>query len=115
MQDEDWHAHSSRVFGVQLNGRMIDEVDERGRPISGTTLLVLFNAEADDVEFTLPGVADNEHWRRLLDTARPNAPGDRMFAGQKFSLKQRSLAVFGLSAIRPRILAKFFARLKARK
>ncbi|MFV1964517.1 MAG: glycogen debranching protein GlgX [Pirellulaceae bacterium] len=115
MQDEDWHAPSSRVFGVKLNGKMMDEVDDRGRPIPGTSLLVLFNAEDRDVEFILPDTANHEHWRPLLDTARPNARGRRMLAGQCFALKQRSLAVFALSAIRPQILAKFFARAKAQR
>jgi glycogen operon protein len=106
MRDEDWDAHSSRVFGMQLNGKMIDEVDDRGRPLSGKTLLVLFNAEGDDVEFTLPRLADSEHWRMLLDTSRPSVRRERHSGGRDFLLQAHSLVVFTLSTIRPQVLGR---------
>ena len=41
-------------LGMLLSGNAIEEVDERGEPIIGDTLLVLLNAHTDTVPFTLP-------------------------------------------------------------
>ena len=44
MTDEAWNADFVRSLGMLLSGDAIDEVDERGEPIIGDTLLVLLNA-----------------------------------------------------------------------
>src|SRR5262249_10327011 len=44
MTDEAWSANFVRSLGMWLNGGAIEEVDERGQPIIGDSLLVLFNA-----------------------------------------------------------------------
>jgi glycogen operon protein len=115
MQDTDWHAQNSRAFGVQLNGRMLDEFDERGRPVEGTTLLVLFNADPRKIDFVLPKLAGHEFWRPLLGTASPLPDKRRYPGGFSFPLDERSLAVFALAAVRPRILAKFVRFAKDRR
>ena len=47
MTDESWNAGFVRCLGVRLEGNAMDEVDERGQPITGDTLLVLLNAHHD--------------------------------------------------------------------
>src|SRR6266702_794720 len=41
MTDADWGDPESRILGMLIHGRATDEVDERGRPIFGDTLLLL--------------------------------------------------------------------------
>jgi glycogen operon protein len=77
-----------------LNGSAIEEVNERGEPIIGDTLLVLLNAHSDKVPFTLPPLDDNHQWRRVVDTFEPHS-SDRSFkSGGRYPLQGRSVAVF---------------------
>ena len=78
-------------------------LDGRARPTGlrqrGTeaTLLLLFNAHHDFVEFTLPEYPYGRAWELLLDT---NIPQDNVqcqaAAGDKYGLTARSLALFVL-------------------
>ncbi len=58
---------------MMLSGTAIDEVDERGEPIIGDTLLVLLNAHNDRVPFSLPTLDPDHQWQRLFDTVDPLA------------------------------------------
>jgi glycogen operon protein len=50
-------------------GQATDEVDDRGRPIRGDTLLLILNGGEGDCRFTLPQVQEEGFWMMLLDTA----------------------------------------------
>jgi glycogen operon protein len=52
-----------------ISGEAADERDDRGRPVRGDTMLLLLNGGFDDVEWTLPTVAGDGHWRYVVDTA----------------------------------------------
>lgn len=107
MRDADWHAPQKHVFGMQLNGKMVDEVDEFGRSIVGSTLLVLFNSGSQPVRFALPQVKHAEYWRQILDTAQTR-PATRRWPGRgSYPLQARSVAVFSLATVWPRFLARF--------
>jgi len=95
MTDETWNAEFVKSLGVLLAGDAIEELDERGQPIVGDTLLVVLNAHDDKVPFTLPDVEDNKHqWVRILDTIEARA-GERAFkGGAPYPLQGRSVAVF---------------------
>jgi len=94
MTDETWNADFVRSIGMLLNGSVIEEVNERGEPIIGDTLLVLLNAHSDNVPFTLPSLDDNHQWRRVVDTFEPHS-SDRSFrSGGRYPLQGRSVAVF---------------------
>ena len=54
---------------MRLAGDVIGDVDERGEPIVGDTLLLLLNAHHEPLPFTLPETKPEHHWERLLDTA----------------------------------------------
>ena len=107
MRDADWHAQQTHVFGVQLNGRMVDEVDEFGRSIVGNTLLVLFNSGSDEVRFSLPQVKHAEYWRQLFDTAHSRLTVRRWPGGGSYTLQARSTAVFSLAVVWPKFLTRF--------
>ena len=54
MSDEAWNAGFVKCLGVRLAGDLIGDVDERGEPIVGDTLLLLLNAHHEPIPFTLP-------------------------------------------------------------
>jgi glycogen operon protein len=73
MTDADWHDPASQVLGMLLHGEATDEVDDRGRPIEGDTLLLLLNGGQSARLFTLPTLSTRGHWVYLMNTARPAA------------------------------------------
>jgi len=99
MVDENWENPSAHSLGVLLGGEALNEIDERGRPIRGKTLLLLLNSGIDEVSFVLPSHKDGEHWRLMLDTtAEELVPDRRGFreAGTAYPLRDRSVALFRL-------------------
>jgi glycogen operon protein len=94
MTDEAWNSDFVRSIGMLLNGGAIEEVNERGEPIIGDSLLALLNAHSDKVAFTLPPLDQNHQWRLVVDTFEPHA-ADRSFRpGGRYALQGRSVAVF---------------------
>ncbi|RMF73127.1 MAG: glycogen debranching enzyme GlgX [Planctomycetota bacterium] len=67
--DEDWRNPELRVLGMLIAGAAADEVDERGRLISGNTLLLLVNGGSEAVKFKLPPTNGAGVWRELVNTA----------------------------------------------
>jgi isoamylase len=98
MDDAAWNAGFVRSLGMLLAGDAIEEVDERGRPIVGETLLVLLNAHDEEVPFTLAAVAGDRHqWLRLVDTFEGKPPDRRYKGGVRYPLQGRSLVVFKMT------------------
>jgi glycogen operon protein len=93
MSDEAWNAGYVRCLGVRLAGDMIGDLDERGEPIVGETLLVLLNAHHEAIPFTLPPTKPEHRWERLLDTAQANGEAAAWQSGAQYALQGRSLAV----------------------
>jgi glycogen operon protein len=98
MDDAAWQAGFVRTLGMLLSGTAIEEVNERGEPITGDTILVLLNGHIDKVSFTLPAVDTELHWQRVVDTFDPQSV-DRMYKpGARYPLQGRSVAVFKILA-----------------
>jgi len=98
MDDSAWNADFVRCLGMLLSGHAIEEVNERGEPMMGDTLLVLLNAHSDKVPFTLPPLGPDQQWRRVVDTVDPQAP-DRLFKpGVRYPLPGRSVAAFRMTS-----------------
>jgi glycogen operon protein len=95
MSDADWNAGFVRCLGMRLEGHMVDEVDERGRPIVGDTLLILLNSHSDTIPFRLPPHHEREFWQPLLDTAHKPLH-TRLRADDLYPLQGRTLAVLRL-------------------
>jgi isoamylase len=93
MTDADWNAGFVKCLGVRLAGDVIGDVDERGEPIVGETLLILLNAHHESIPFALPVTKAEHHWERLLDTADPDHEAKPMTGGDKYALQGRSLAI----------------------
>jgi glycogen operon protein len=71
MNLDDWHQAKNSVLGMLIAGDASDEVDERGRPNRGKTLLLLLNAGARARQFTLPNVPGPGDWHEIVNTAQP--------------------------------------------
>ncbi len=95
LSDREWQS-DLRCFGMLLAGDAIDETDGRGRRIVGSTLFVMFNAAADAAPFTLPAPHADAVWRRVLDTADPDAALDGFAGATTYPLDGRSVAVLRL-------------------
>jgi glycogen operon protein len=94
MTDDAWNSDFVRSIGMLLNGGAIEELNERGEPIIGDSLLALLNAHSDKVAFTLPPLEQNQQWRLVVDTFEPHG-ADRSFRpGGRYALQGRSIAIF---------------------
>ncbi len=94
MADGDWTDASNHIIGMLLHGRATDEVDERGRPIFGKTILMLFNGGARSRPFALPKVGDGTgSWSMLINTAQP---GQRVVRGETVNLVAHSFQLLRL-------------------
>jgi isoamylase len=103
MDDAAWHSAFLRTLGMLLSGTAIEEVDERGEPITGDTLLVVLNGDTDKVPFTLPAIETQQQWQRVLDTFEPLGADRTYKPGSHYPLQGRSVAVFKiLSPLRER-------------
>jgi len=97
MTDVMWASPDVRRLGVRLNGDAIQDLDERGRRITGETLLLLLNADEEAVSFTLPPAAPIERWDTLFDTADPWQPPRRFRGGDRYELPGHSMAALKLN------------------
>jgi isoamylase len=96
MTTEHWRDDHARCFGMLLDGRAQESgIKRRG---SDATLLLIYNAHFDVVNFTLPNVADGRSWLALIDTNQPEGQPATFPFGHEFAVTGRSLVAFGLSA-----------------
>jgi glycogen operon protein len=86
----DWAEAQRRALGMWIHGEASDEVDERGRPSRGQTLLLLLNGGARSCLFQLPDPAQPGLWWETLNTARP---GERRVRGEGVHLLSHSLVL----------------------
>jgi glycogen operon protein len=49
----------------------MDEVNDRGEPITDDTLLVVLNAQPEAIRFVLPDAHPGSRWEVVLDTSAP--------------------------------------------
>jgi isoamylase len=93
MSDQDWGGHV-RCLGMRLAGDVIGEVNDRGEPIVGDTLLALMNAHHEPIPFSLPATRADHTWELQYDTADDAAGPAAFSGGDQYSLRDRSLALF---------------------
>jgi isoamylase len=102
MTDEAWNAPFVRSLGVLMVGDASDDLDERGHPVSGDTLLLLLNAHHEEVPFVLPNTDPHQAWVRVIDTIDANAPECRFTEPKQYPLQGRTLALLRLDGERRR-------------
>jgi glycogen operon protein len=89
MTEGDWSDHNLRCIGMLLSGRATDEVDQRGRPVYGETILLLLNGGPTSLSYALPWVEWPGIWEELLNTA--HFDGVRRVGGPIVSLTAHSV------------------------
>ncbi len=111
MTPENWHDTNGRCLGVLLDGRAQPTgVRRRG---TDATLLLVFNAHVDMVNFRLPEVIGGTSWLRLVDTNLLPEDEDEHFSfGVDYAVTARSLLLFELGHRRQADVAASAAKLK---
>jgi glycogen operon protein len=96
MVARDWQAAHAKALSVFLNGHAISEPGPRGERISDDSFLLMFNASAEELDFTVP-VSHGEQWQVVVDTASkegvPPGRGPMVSAGDELRLVGRSMTV----------------------
>jgi glycogen operon protein len=90
MTEQDWQNGGNKALGALVNGDATDDTDERGRPITDDTMLLLTNAGHEEVRFTLPRIAHEGVWAELVETAAEQL---RMIEGGCVKLAPHSLVL----------------------
>ncbi|WP_299843162.1 glycogen debranching protein GlgX [uncultured Jannaschia sp.] len=96
MTDAQWTDPTAHCFGMLLDGRAQPTgIRRRG---DDATLLVVFNAHHDVVEFTLPEAPGGSRWMGLIDTNDPDRLEPLAFPfGHDYAVTGRSLLLFVLT------------------
>ena len=95
MTDEEWNTSFVRTMGMLLNGKVMEEVDEKGNIIKDGVYLILVNAYWETVNYELPKNGKKSSWEIIFDTSNPNESfhGNHL-KGNKYSVNSRSLVMF---------------------
>ena len=93
----DWIDRRLRCLGMLIDGRA--QATGIATPGSDITVLLVLNANADLLPFTLPDCSAGKTWARILDTTEPEATeGDKYPIGFVYPATGRSLVLFALNA-----------------
>jgi len=96
MGEKDWGTHG-RAMTVFLNGDEITEPGPHGERVRDDSFLIMFSAEHETLDFTVPGIKYGERWAVLADTAADAAadPADQpeLAAGDHVPLTGCSMVV----------------------
>ncbi len=102
MGDEDWNAPAARAMMVFLNGDAITEPGPHGERVRDDSFLIMFSADDQAVDFTVPGVKYGDRWAVVADTAADDAVGPahrpQVVAGDHVALTGWSMMVLRRSA-----------------
>jgi glycogen operon protein len=95
MDDHQWQQDFARSLGVFLNGRGINSPDAEGHHIVDDSVLMLFNAHWEPVEFTIPDKRFAPRWRKEMATSQAEwrDEGELFEAGATLVVEARSLVL----------------------
>ncbi len=100
MSDQAWGQDHARALAVLLSGEGLNDVDGRGRELRDDNFLLLFNADPDEVSFSLPGELGLGAGELLIDTRSARAPATAFDPGVPYVLHGRSLALVRFAPVR---------------
>jgi glycogen operon protein len=94
-EEQHWGDPSLRCFGMLLDGRAQSSgIRQRGKE---ATLLIIFNAHHEGVNFILPECEGGREWSRLVDTNVPENHDKSTFkVGSSYVVTGRSLVLYVL-------------------
>jgi glycogen operon protein len=94
LADDSWNTAWNRALALLLNGKTLAISDEDGHPIVDDSFLMLVNAAAEGVEFTLPATPAGTRWTQILDTENIEDPFAPVENGKTVIVGGRALRVF---------------------
>jgi glycogen operon protein len=98
MTIEQWQDPETRCLGMLLDGRaQATGIRRRG---SDATVLMIYNAHPDQVDFVLPPVAEGRSWIGLVDTSEPERATEEYPFDHALPVAGRSLLLLVLSMAR---------------
>jgi len=98
MTVEQWQDPETRCLGMLLDGRaQASGIKRRG---SDATVLMIYNAHPDQVDFVLPAVAEGRSWIGLVDTSEPERATAEYPFEHALPVAGRSLLLLVLSMAR---------------
>jgi glycogen operon protein len=93
MDDADWTVDFAQSLGLFLNGDAIPHRDPRGQPVVDDSFMLLFNAHAEPLEWTVPSGCGGP-WHHVLATADDQLdPELELAAGDTVKVPGRSVLV----------------------
>ena len=96
MQESNWADAAMRCFGMLIDGRaQTTGIRKRGQE---TTLLIVFNAHHEVVQFTLPECTGGREWSLVIDTNIPGKENGTFTTGDTYEVTARSVIVLRLEA-----------------
>lgn len=96
LDHDDWRNAELRCFGLFLGGDAITARDDRGRKLTGDTLLIYLNAGPAPVPVVLPAPSWGGAWELLLETASELPRALTCAAGEHLQVPERSTVVLRL-------------------
>ncbi len=90
LSEADWRGAESHILGMWIHGGARHDLDEQGRPVLGSTLLLVQNADERNRSFVLPPMAEPGAWHELVNTG---APGLHVIRSDVLRLAARSLVL----------------------
>lgn len=95
MTNDEWHAGWVRCLGVQLSGKMLDQVNQFGVPATDDTFLIMLNPHHEPIKFYMPKPDDVQCWELVVDTRTHEFPVKRkhIWPGKPYNLMPWSAAV----------------------
>jgi glycogen operon protein len=103
MEPEHWADDKMQCFGMMLNGLSQQTgIRKRGQE---ATLLLVFNAHYEAVNFQLPSFGDGAKWSPLIDTnIAEGIPSGTFAAGENYLVTDHALLLFALeSTVKPAV------------
>ncbi len=100
MSDQAWGQDHARALAVLLSGEGLNDVDGRGRPLRDDNFLLLFNADPDEVSFSLPAELGLGAGELLIDTRSATVADAGFDPRTPYVLHGRSLALVRFSPLR---------------
>ncbi|MEO8278854.1 MAG: glycogen debranching protein GlgX [Ideonella sp.] len=92
MSEEQWTDAHTRCFGMLLDGRA--RVSSIPRPGTDASVLLIFNAWHEAIDFMLPPLPKDTKWSRLFDTSLEQQALEDCEPGQAHDVAGRSVIAF---------------------
>ena len=94
MNDEEWNNSYARSLGMFLAGKGLQDMDEEGRYLHDSDLLIFFNAHHEDVDFKIPELNEFiQKYHLFIDTSNGEEL-KQIKSGDIYKVKARSIAIF---------------------